>query len=47
MTDYRSDRCARALTHSEGATFSPLTIVDLKSEAAKVEQSCKNFVVSM
>ncbi len=45
MTDYRSRRNEDSVTHVEEALFPPLTIVDLKREAASVEQAYKNFVV--
>lgn len=45
MTDYRTRRNEDSVTHVEEALFPPLTIVDLKREAASVEQAYKNFVV--
>jgi mannose-6-phosphate isomerase-like protein (cupin superfamily) len=45
MTDYRTQRDEDAVTHVEEAACSPLTIVDLKGQAASVEQAYKNFVV--
>jgi mannose-6-phosphate isomerase-like protein (cupin superfamily) len=45
MTDYRVQRNEDAVTHIEQASFPPLTIVNLKREAASVEQAYKNVVV--
>ena len=45
MTDYRTQSTESAVTHVEEALFPPLTIVDLKREAAAVDQPYKNFVV--
>jgi mannose-6-phosphate isomerase-like protein (cupin superfamily) len=45
MTDYRTRRDEDTVTHVEEGLFPPLTIVDLKREAASVEQTYKTFVV--
>ncbi len=45
MTDYRTQHKEDTATHVEEALFPPLTIADLKQEAASVEQTYKNFVV--
>lgn len=45
MTDYRTDRSVSVSTHNEEAAFPALTVVDLRREAASVEQIYKNFVV--
>jgi mannose-6-phosphate isomerase-like protein (cupin superfamily) len=45
MTDYRTQRNEDCLTHVEDPLFPPLTIIDLKREAASVDQTYKNFVV--
>jgi mannose-6-phosphate isomerase-like protein (cupin superfamily) len=45
MTDYRTLPSEDTLTHVEEALFPPLKIVDLKQEAASVDQAYKNFVV--
>ena len=45
MTDYRTQSTEDAVTHVEEALFPPLTIIDLKQQAASVDQAYKNFVV--
>jgi mannose-6-phosphate isomerase-like protein (cupin superfamily) len=45
MTDYRTNQDAGAVTHVEEAAFEHLAVVDLKREAASVEQTYKNFVM--
>jgi mannose-6-phosphate isomerase-like protein (cupin superfamily) len=45
MTDYRTLPSEDKVTHVEDALFPPLTVVDLKQEAASVDQAYKNFVV--
>ena len=45
MTDHRTSRDEHAVTHVEEALFPPLTIADLKREAASIEETYKNFVV--
>jgi mannose-6-phosphate isomerase-like protein (cupin superfamily) len=45
MTDYRTKQDRGVVTHVEEAAFGPLSVVDLKREAASVEQTYKNFVV--
>jgi mannose-6-phosphate isomerase-like protein (cupin superfamily) len=45
MTDYRTQRNEDTVTHVEEASFPPMTVVDLKREAASVEETYKNFVV--
>ncbi|HKW88121.1 MAG TPA: cupin domain-containing protein [Candidatus Acidoferrales bacterium] len=45
MTDYRAQDNKDSVTHVEEALFPPLAVVDLKGEAASVEQTYKNFVV--
>ena len=45
MTDYRTQRDEQASTHDEDPAFPALTGVDLKREAAAVQQTYKNFVV--
>jgi mannose-6-phosphate isomerase-like protein (cupin superfamily) len=45
MTDYRTSRDEDAVTHVEEALFPPLTIADLKREAASIEQTYKNLLV--
>jgi mannose-6-phosphate isomerase-like protein (cupin superfamily) len=44
MTDYRTQPNEDVVTHIEQAAFPALAIVDLKREAASVEQDYKNFV---
>jgi mannose-6-phosphate isomerase-like protein (cupin superfamily) len=44
MTDYRTQPNEAVVTHIEQAAFPALAIVDLKREAASVEQDYKNFV---
>ncbi len=44
MTDYRTDQNDQ-VTHNEDAAFPGLTVVNLKQEAASVEQAYKNFVL--
>jgi mannose-6-phosphate isomerase-like protein (cupin superfamily) len=45
MTDYRTERNDQGVTHSEEAAFPGLTVVNLRQEAASVDQAYKNFVV--
>ena len=45
MTDYRQAQESGTVTHDEHAAFPALAVVDLKREAASVEQAYKNFVV--
>jgi mannose-6-phosphate isomerase-like protein (cupin superfamily) len=45
MTDYRTEQNEQGVTHSEEPAFPGLTVVNLKQEAASVDQSYKNFVV--
>jgi mannose-6-phosphate isomerase-like protein (cupin superfamily) len=45
MTDYRTEQNEQGVTHSEEAAFPGLTVVNLKQEAASVDQTYKNFVV--
>src|SRR5437879_11307190 len=45
MTDYRTEQNDQRVTHSEEAAFPGLTVVNLKQEAASVDQTYKNFVV--
>lgn len=45
MTDYRTQQDDNAVTHTEQAAFPALTHIDLKREAAAIDQAYKNFVV--
>ena len=45
MTDYRTEQNEQGFTHSEEPAFPGLTVVNLKQEAASVDQSYKNFLV--
>lgn len=45
VTDYRTDQSDQQNTHSEEAAFPGLTVVNLKQQAASVDQTYKNFVV--
>ena len=45
MTDYRQTPEDDTVSHDEHTAFPPLAVVDLKREAASVEQVYKNFVV--
>jgi len=45
MTDYRTQRIDGSVPHQEEAAFPAMSIVDLKREAASVEETYKNFVV--
>jgi mannose-6-phosphate isomerase-like protein (cupin superfamily) len=44
-TDYRTERNDQVAAHIEQAAFPGLTVVDLKQEAASVDQTYKNFVI--
>jgi mannose-6-phosphate isomerase-like protein (cupin superfamily) len=44
-TDYRTEQNDQRVTHSEEAAFPGLSVVNLKQEAALVDQAYKNFVV--
>jgi mannose-6-phosphate isomerase-like protein (cupin superfamily) len=44
-TDYRTERNDQGVAHSEQAAFPGLTVVNLKQEAASIDQTYKNFVV--
>jgi mannose-6-phosphate isomerase-like protein (cupin superfamily) len=45
LTDYRTKQDDQGVTHSEEAAFPGLTVVNLKQEAAAIDQTYKNFVV--
>jgi mannose-6-phosphate isomerase-like protein (cupin superfamily) len=45
LTDYRTKRDDQGVTHSEEVAFPGLTVVNLKQEAAAVDQTYKNFVL--
>jgi mannose-6-phosphate isomerase-like protein (cupin superfamily) len=45
MTDYRTDRSTLCGTHTEDAALPPMSIVSLQTEAARVDQTYKNFVL--
>lgn len=45
MTDYRTQQIDGSVTHDEQAAFPAMIVVDLRREAAAIDQVYKNFVV--